>query len=880
MTFKYLQKDYYKPVSTELNSSNMGYIENRGQVRNSNGTSNTALRFYNDKSSPSTYIDDAKIGYVWNKSADTSNTDTLFRVDMQFNKGNTGKKVYPLDFKSEYYNFYLKPLTVGKERTLACNSVVKFDAYINTDIIFTHNQKGYKTYLIARSGAPTANFEMQYTGQSSLTVNGTGQLVIGTSIGSKIQPKAKAYTMNSTTGVLTLLGWQPTYIITSGNKVSFTYGTWPAGSTLVIEMEKAEGNGIQGQQAVQNVDWSTYFGGSSYDQNFDIAATPTNQVYTCGETDSPNYPINPIVTYYDNSSNDAFIAKFDELCVFEWLVYYGGVSDEAAKGINIDVTGSINVVGFIQSSILGYSSTGLNDNTLSGTADGLYLRLNNLGELKVDSYIGGIGQDVAMSVTSTGINDNEDASIFIVGYSNNATSFPIQSFSGAYNQSAIAGVRDGFIAMDNTSIDNDDLEWGTFYGGEGDDWINDIDMKAGVNFPNIVITGITKTEIYASAEPFNPVCGVPLFGGFPDCAPLGSHHQSNYQGVGSAYGNNFVSEFSGNNFGLVWATYFGLSCINLGVQSNNKSSIASYGKAFPGVPVSTYITGCANSSFISTFPYQPSTNVGAYNKPYGTSNSDDGFIAKFAYNNSLEWSTFIGGDGADAGYGLAVDKAGDVFVTGTTDNIDLQPVADYCNIPSNEAFPICDLNGTYYIETNTPEINERNMLMAFNKNNQIKWSTQYGIYRSAQGNGLSTSDDKLFLTGFTANSFTLLEFDEFGSADYFQNGLENLSDGTIARFDISEITTGLYENANANSAVSFSVYPNPAHNKLEVISKKSFGKNELLLVLNLTGQVVIKTNLEQGANKASLDISKLASGVFTVQVVSSNTSSALKFIKE
>jgi Secretion system C-terminal sorting domain/Beta-propeller repeat len=878
MTFKYLQKDYYKPVSTELNNSNMGYIENRGQIRNSNGTSNTALRFYNDKSSPSTYIDDAKIGYVWNKSADTSNTDTLFRVDMQFNKGNSGKKVYPLDFKSEYYNFYLKPLTAGKERTPVCSSVIRFDAYTNTDIIFTHNQKGYKTYLIARSGAPTANFEMQYTGQTSLTVNGTGQLVIGTSIGSKTQPKAKAYTMNNTTGVLTLLGWQPTYIVTGGNKVSFTYGTWPAGSTLVLEMEKADGNGLQGQQAIDNVAWSTYFGGGGYDENYDIAATPTNQVYTCGETNSPSYATAPGVITYPSSPYDAFVAKFDEFCEFEWMAYYGGSSSESAKGINIDITGNINVAGFIQSSIPGFSSLGLNDNSFGGIIDGLYLRFNSDGGLLADSYIGGAGNDVATSVTSRSIG-TDNAFIFIAGYSNNATDFPIQSISGAYNQSTIAGSRDGFIAMDNTSTDNDDLEWGTFYGGSGDDWINDIAMKAGPNFPNIVITGITKSSTYASANTSNPNCGVPLDGGFPDCVVNDSYHQPTYQGIGNGNGNNFVSEFAGNSYGLTWGTYFGLSGNLLGSFNNNKSSIATTPVGL-NTPIATYITGSAGSAFIASFPYQASINAGAYNKPYGTANSDDGFIAKFNIDNELQWSTFIGGDGEDAGYGLTVDKAGDVFVTGTINNDNVQPSADYCDIPTNEAFPICDLDGTYYIETNTPPLNDRTFIMGFNKNDQLKWSTQYGVGRFNQGNGVSTSDDKLFLAGYSAIDYTLVEFDTFSSTDYYQNEMAGFGDGTMARFGITEILTGLNENSTDNMEVSFNIYPNPARNNIDVVSKSIFGKNDMLLILNVTGQIVLKIDLQQNTNVASIDISKLASGVFTVQVVSSNTSSALKFIKE
>jgi hypothetical protein len=56
----------------------------------------------------------------------------------------------------------------------------------------------------------------------SLSINANGDLVFGTIFGDIVQPKAKVYTMNNTTGVLTLLGWQPDYVV-SGNLVSFNY---------------------------------------------------------------------------------------------------------------------------------------------------------------------------------------------------------------------------------------------------------------------------------------------------------------------------------------------------------------------------------------------------------------------------------------------------------------------------------------------------------------------------------------------------------------------------------------------------------------------------------------------------------------------------------
>lgn len=61
--------------------------------------------------------------------------------------------------------------------------------------------------------------------------------------------------------------------------------------------------------------------------------------------------------------------------------------------------------------------------------------------------------------------------------------------------------------------------------------------------------------------------------------------------------------------------------------------------------------------------------VGNCNASWGTplralSGGYDAFVAKFATDGSLIWNTFLGGSLSDVGYGIAVDKNGDVYVSG------------------------------------------------------------------------------------------------------------------------------------------------------------------------------------------------------------------------
>jgi hypothetical protein len=70
---------------------------------------------------------------------------------------------------------------------------------------------------------------------------------------------------------------------------------------------------------------------------------------------------------------------------------------------------------------------------------------------------------------------------------------------------------------------------------------------------------------------------------------------------------------------------------------------------------SAYVTGLTESAnFPTSNPLQPTSH-----------GEEDAFVAKFSATGSLDYSTYLGG-GGDAGYGIAVDASGNVYVTGGT----------------------------------------------------------------------------------------------------------------------------------------------------------------------------------------------------------------------
>jgi hypothetical protein len=119
-----------------------------------------------------------------------------------------------------------------------------------------------------------------------------------------------------------------------------------------------------------------------------------------------------------------------------------------------------------------------------------------------------------------------------------------------------------------------------------------------------------------------------------------------FQTAASTGGDAFVTKLGPAGTGPIYSTYLG----GAGADAGNGIAIDGSGNA--------YVTGSTTSL---DFP----TTTGAFQTapPRG----GDAFVAKLnAAGSALVYSTFLGGAGADAGNSIAVDAAGDAFVTGST----------------------------------------------------------------------------------------------------------------------------------------------------------------------------------------------------------------------
>jgi hypothetical protein len=192
-------------------------------------------------------------------------------------------------------------------------------------------------------------------------------------------------------------------------------------------------------------------------------------------------------------------------------------------------------------------------------------------------------------------------------------------------QSKNAGGLDVFVTKLNAA--GSGLIYSTYLGGSGDDVGYGIAVDSA---GNALVTGLIQSTNFPTVHAFQPT----FSGSFSDA---------------------FVAKLNGAGSGLIYSTYLGGSF-----------GAGDYGDQIGGIAVdlagNAYVTGETDSA---DFP----TTAGAFQTRY-PGGVPNGFVTKFNPTGSVVYSTYLGGTGGDRAYAIAVDGAGNAYVTGHTSSPD------------------------------------------------------------------------------------------------------------------------------------------------------------------------------------------------------------------
>ena len=209
--------------------------------------------------------------------------------------------------------------------------------------------------------------------------------------------------------------------------------------------------------------WGRYFGGEVDESAFDVDVDISNNIYIVGTTRSyTGISINN--TYQtllnnagtiSNSSNDAFIAKFDKNGIIIWSTYVGGESLDELRCIKVGT--DFLVTGGNTFSTTNISTPGTfqeNHNSSIFSWDGMVFKFSLDGNRIWSTYYGGeSGLDLIKTIEL-----DDENNVYIGGTTGSKTNI---ATSGCFDESNNMGLEKGFIAKLNK---DGQRVFGTYFG--------------------------------------------------------------------------------------------------------------------------------------------------------------------------------------------------------------------------------------------------------------------------------------------------------------------------------------------------------------------------------------------------------------------------------
>lgn len=547
--------------------------------------------------------------------------------------------------------------------------------YPGIDLLFYGNEQQLESDFVVAPGSNPNQIRLQFEGGRGLRVSSQGDLILKTSSGEVrlLRPHVYQDIAGSRRDV------SGHYLLHGAREVSFFVGKYDHALPLVIDPVLVYSTALNGANfAVGN-------GGGH-----GIAVDAAGNAYVTGHTDRSNFL--PTPGGFTTANGNLFITKLNATgSAVDYTAVFGGTSSEVAMAIAVDSQGEPIVVGFTSSA--DFPTMNPIQASLPAGTHAFVTKLNAAGSaLLYSTLLGGSG--------ATGVGNSADAAnalatdpngtVYVTGYTN-SVDFPtmnaVQPTCPDLQLNGYCNVQ-GFVAkLDPTQSGAASIVYSTFLGGKfptagqgvAVDASGNAYITGSTNAPDFATTsGAFQTTLVGGSDAFVSVLN-PAGSGFV---------YSTYLGYGfgwgiavDAQGDVYVTGAT-NTFGGTFPTTPGAFQTTLsGSTTSDHAFVAKLNPSGTALVYSTFLGGSGfedsntgnivvdaqGNAYVSGFTSSadfPTTN--ALQVAFGGGNTD-AFVAKLNPSGSgLIYSTYLGGSGDDASYGIAIDSSGSAYVMGTT----------------------------------------------------------------------------------------------------------------------------------------------------------------------------------------------------------------------
>ncbi len=513
------------------------------------------------------------------------------------------------------------------------------DIYPGTDLIFYGSQHHLEFDFVVSPGFDPAAIRLRFDNAGaagrtlSLQVDGSGDLLLGAEavqvrfhkprahqpqgdscraeFGSRFNP------LRSTTGAT---GHSPDagFVLAGKDEVGIQVKDYDLTRPLVID---------------PLVTYATYLGGGGYDAATSIAVDSSGDAYVTGYTRSIDFPVTPgtVQSVYGGGQlyGDAFVTKLNAAgTAVVYSAYLGGSDEDVGTAIAVDSSGNATLAGYTRSSNFPATPGAFRPSFAGGTCgqspstfpcgDAFVAKLNAAGNgLVYSTYLGGSLDDWAVGLALDAF-----ANAYVTG-TTKSSDFPTTPGALATTYGGGTCGPDPCVTgyLTKLSGDGSTVVYSTYLGGSGD------------RGQAVAVDGSGSAYVtgFAGSSSFPTTPGA-------------------FQTLPAQNGDAFVLKLKPDGSGLAYSTYLGGDGDDVGTSLAIDSS---------GNALVAGLTGSQN------FPTTP----GAFQRTCGgcVNNFHDAFATKLnATGSALIYSTLLGGGSEDLAYGVAVDSAGNAYLTGRT----------------------------------------------------------------------------------------------------------------------------------------------------------------------------------------------------------------------
>lgn len=599
------------------------FVENRGQL-------DEQVAYYIQGADKSIYFTPSGVTFELNRGAvklgedahdrlDAMNLPARWAVKLDFIGANPDVRPVADDRAEAVFSYFTGRPEDWKAGLRTYRRLTYPELWPGIDLVYSGSVNHMKYEFIVKPGADPARIRLAYRGATEVGVNAAGQMQVSTPLGAFNDDTPVAYQEFAGQRVPVSMAFAlerqaPDPALNrqvvgepgAAHTFGFSVGHYDPTRPLVLD------------PAV--LLYSGFIGGANEEQAWGIAVDAAGNAFVTGGTyavtTTTNFPevVGPDLTH--NGGLDAFVAKINPAgTALVYAGFIGGAGSDRGFGIAVDGEGDAFVTGETDSSPATFPKVGGPSLTFNGSTDAFVAKINPAGTaLDYAGYIGGGDFDVGRGIAVDGAGN-----AYVTGYTQSEqTLFPKTGGPGLI----YGGLGDAFVAKVNPT--GTALIYAGYIGGTSQDYGSAIAVDSA---GHAYVAGATYA--YTTTTTFPEVVG-------PDLT-----HNGNFDA--------FVAKVNPAGTSLVYAGFVG----GAGYDWGNGIAVDRDGNA--------YVTGYTKSDQ-TTFPAVVGPDL-SFNGNF------DAFLAKVnPAGTNLIYAGYIGGANQDYGNAIAVDGAGNAYVTGATNS--------------------------------------------------------------------------------------------------------------------------------------------------------------------------------------------------------------------